>query len=93
VLALQTGKRNDGSGRSKASDSASDQDSEDPAQSSSAYVARIALADTSIDTEQGRLPLEPGMAVTAEIKTGQRRVIDYLISPLLRYRHEGLRER
>jgi hemolysin D len=33
------------------------------------------------------------MTVTAEIKTGQRRVISYLLSPLLRYHHEGLRER
>jgi hemolysin D len=33
------------------------------------------------------------MSVTAEIKTGRRRVIEYLLSPLLRYKHEGLRER
>ena len=28
-----------------------------------------------------------------EIKTGQRRVIEYLLSPLLRYRHEAIREK
>jgi hemolysin D len=37
--------------------------------------------------------LSPGMAVTVEIKTGSRRVISYLLSPLVRYRHESLRER
>jgi hemolysin D len=37
--------------------------------------------------------LAPGMAVTVEIKTGQRRLIEYLLSPLLRYGHESLRER
>jgi hemolysin D len=37
--------------------------------------------------------LAPGMAVTVEIKTGQRRIIEYLMSPLLRYRQESLRER
>jgi hemolysin D len=37
--------------------------------------------------------LTPGMAVTIEIKTGQRRVIEYLLSPLLRYKQESLRER
>ena len=37
--------------------------------------------------------LSPGMAVTVEIKTGTRRVIEYLMSPLLRYRQESLRER
>jgi hemolysin D len=60
---------------------------------SSAYVARVSLGETVVQTELGALPLEPGMAVTAEIKTGRRRVIDYLLSPLLRYHHEGLRER
>jgi hypothetical protein len=33
------------------------------------------------------------MAVTVEIKTGSRTVISYLLSPLLRYKHESLRER
>ena len=34
--------------------------------------------------------LSPGMAVTAEIKTGRRSVISYLLSPLQRYVHEGI---
>jgi len=33
------------------------------------------------------------MAVTVEIKTGSRRMLSYLLSPLLRYRQETLRER
>lgn len=33
------------------------------------------------------------MAVTAEIKTGERRVIEYFLSPLLQYKDESLRER
>lgn len=33
------------------------------------------------------------MAVTAEIKTGQRRIIEYLLSRLLRYSHDAGRER
>jgi hemolysin D len=37
--------------------------------------------------------LSPGMAVTVEIKTGSRTILSYLLSPLLRYRHEILRER
>jgi membrane fusion protein, hemolysin D len=59
----------------------------------SAYVARISLAETWVETEQGPLALEPGMTVMAEIKTGQRRVISYVLSPFMRYRHEALRER
>jgi hypothetical protein len=40
-----------------------------------------------------RLPFQPDMAVTAEIKTGRRSVISYLLSPLQRYVHDGIRER
>jgi hemolysin D len=58
-----------------------------------AYVAHVALSETGIATENGFTPLEPGMAVTAEITTGQGRFISYLLSPLLRYKQEGLRER
>jgi hemolysin D len=34
-----------------------------------------------------------GMSVTADIRTGERRLIEYFIAPLLRYRQEALRER
>ena len=37
--------------------------------------------------------LSPGMAVTVEIKTGSRRIISYLLSPLQRYRADILHER
>ena len=37
--------------------------------------------------------LDTGMAVTAEIKTGSRTVLSYLLSPLMRYRHGSLRGR
>ena len=37
--------------------------------------------------------LSPGMAVTVEINTGSRTMLSYLLSPLLRYRQETLRER
>ncbi|WP_181040187.1 hypothetical protein [Paremcibacter congregatus] len=37
--------------------------------------------------------LSPGMSVTAEVKTGKRRLIEFLLSPLLRYKDESLRER
>jgi hemolysin D len=57
------------------------------------YVAHIAVEQAGIETEQGFTKLEAGMAVTAEIKTGRRRVIEYLLSPLLRYKHEAWRER
>jgi hemolysin D len=33
------------------------------------------------------------MSVQVEIKTGTRRLIEYILSPLLRHRHESLNER
>ena len=57
------------------------------------YMARIALDQTQMQVDGKRVNLSPGMAVTAEIKTGSRRVIEYLLSPLLRYKHDSLTER
>jgi len=48
---------------------------------------------TQIEVEGRMVDLAPGMVVTVEIKTGQRRIIEFLLSPLLRYRQESLRER
>jgi membrane fusion protein, hemolysin D len=47
----------------------------------------------TIQVEGKQVPLSPGMAVTVEIKTGKRRVIEYLLSPLLKSVQESLRER
>jgi hemolysin D len=57
------------------------------------FPATLALAQTGIDVDGKRIRLSPGMSVTAEIKTGKRRVIDYLLSPVQRAGSESLRER
>jgi len=57
------------------------------------YAARISLDTTQMQIEDKLVNLAPGMAVTVEIKTNQRRVIEFLLSPLLRYKQESLRER
>ena len=57
------------------------------------YPARVRLAADEIDIDGKRVAITPGMAVSAEIITGDRRVIDFLLSPILRYRHESARER
>jgi hemolysin D len=46
-----------------------------------------------MEIDERMVPLEPGMAVTAEIKTGSRHIIEYLLSPLLRHKQLALRER
>jgi hemolysin D len=57
------------------------------------YSARISLDRTAMQIDDEMVKLSPGMAVTVEIKTGSRKILDYLLSPLLRYRQEMLRER
>jgi hemolysin D len=57
------------------------------------YAARVSLDRTQMQIDGRLVKLAPGMAVTVEIKTGSRRVIDYLLSPLLRYKQASLRER
>jgi hemolysin D len=57
------------------------------------YAARISLAQTQMQVEDRLVNLSPGMAVTVEIETGSRRIVSYLLSPLLKYKQEALRER
>jgi hemolysin D len=57
------------------------------------YQARVRLARATMQVEGKWVNLSPGMAVTVEIKTGTRRVIEYFLSPFLQYRDESLRER
>jgi hemolysin D len=54
---------------------------------------RVTLDRTQIQVEDTLANLSPGMAITAEIKTGSRAVISYLLSPLLRYAHDSMHER
>jgi hemolysin D len=57
------------------------------------YPATLTLSRKDMMIDGKRLRLSPGMNVTAEIKTGHRRVIDYLLSPVQRASNESLRER
>jgi hemolysin D len=57
------------------------------------YAARVSLDRTQMQIDDNLVNLTPGMAVTVEIKTGSRTVLSYLLSPLMRYRQESLRER
>ena len=57
------------------------------------FPARIRLDSDTLIVEGKPVRLSAGMAVSAEIKTGRRRVIDYLLSPLQQYQSEAMRER
>lgn len=57
------------------------------------YPVRVKLAHPWISIGGKRTALEPGLTATAEIKTGDRRIIEYLLSPLVRRVKEAGRER
>ena len=62
-------------------------------QSGLIFTARVLLDESSIRIDEKMIPLSPGMAVTVEVKTGTRKLIEYVLSPLLRYADESVRER
>jgi hemolysin D len=57
------------------------------------YAARIKLKRSSISVNGRTVMLAPGLAVQGEIKTGKRRIIDFILSPLARRVDEAGRER
>src|SRR5262249_47388957 len=65
----------------------------DPRAAAPAYVARIALVRTEMVGAGSPGPLGPGRPVTAEIRTGSRSILDYLLSPIARRTQESLHER
>lgn len=57
------------------------------------YVTRIRLNRRTILVRGRNQIIGPGLAAQAEIKTGERRIIDYLLSPIARTMDEAGRER
>ena len=57
------------------------------------FPAVLSLGQSSINVDGKRIALSPGMNVTAEIKTGKRRVIEYLLSPVQKTVTESMGER
>lgn len=57
------------------------------------YPVRLLLDRDSVEVQGRPVRLSPGMNLQAEIMTGQRRVIEFLLSPLQRTLDESLRER
>jgi len=57
------------------------------------FAVMLKPDETSILADGRRVPLSPGMAVTTEIKTGSRRILEYVFSPLVETAEEALHER
>jgi len=59
------------------------------------FPVRILLSGTEMPNKVNgrRGAVAPGMTVTADISIGKRRVLEYFLAPILRYKEESLRER
>ena len=90
---------NDAISRDKPQDKSTDKpqgaeaSSSEPKGQELSYAARVSLDRGQMQVEEKVVNLSPGMAVTVEIKTGSRSILSYLLSPLVRYKQESLRER
>ena len=74
--------------------SASRRDSDSDASSASnGYRARIALASQSLVFDRAALPFASGMQVAAEIRLGERSLLEYVLAPVRKAWHEAARER
>lgn len=57
------------------------------------FPARVKLDSDTLEIDGTKVRISAGMGVSAEIKTGRRRVIDYLLSPLRTHVDAAMRER
>jgi hemolysin D len=57
------------------------------------YSARVTLDRTTMNIDGKQVNLTPGMAATVEIKTCKRKLIKFLLSPLMKMTDEAGRER
>jgi HlyD family secretion protein/hemolysin D len=57
------------------------------------YTVHIAIVSGDFNVDGRTAPLLPGMSAKAEILTGKRRIIDFLLAPLREHAHDALRER
>ncbi len=57
------------------------------------YLVRVRTERSYLGTEKEPLPIIPGMMATADIVTGKKSVLSYLMKPILRAKQSALRER
>ncbi|MCF2825737.1 HlyD family type I secretion periplasmic adaptor subunit [Pseudoalteromonas sp. L23] len=57
------------------------------------FPVKVAINQQTIQIDGRVVPLSAGMSVSAEVKTGQRRIIEFLLSPVVQHLDEGARER
>jgi hemolysin D len=84
--AVPVGQRND-------SNTAPTQTSDATQPGQAVFPARLQMAANNMLVDGKHIKIGAGLNVTAEIKTGRRRVIEYLLSPIRQQTGESLHER
>lgn len=57
------------------------------------YGMRLLMEENRLIVNGKETKLMPGMAVTAEMQTGKRRIIEFFLAPLMQHGKESIRER
>jgi len=57
------------------------------------YAVKLVLSRPVLQVEGEAVPITPGMSGSVEIKTGSRRMIEYVLSPLVQHVRESFNER
>ncbi len=57
------------------------------------FLVKVATDKNYLGTKEGDLPISPGMQASADIETGKRSVMDYLVRPVLKIRYEAFHEK
>lgn len=57
------------------------------------FRVRVRLDRETVDVHGESVRIAPGMASTVEVRTGQRRILEYFLTPFLQYASESLQER
>ena len=64
-----------------------------PDEFTAGYLARIALTRPFLDIDGAIVALRPGMHAAVDIRTGRRRMLEYVLAPLVAYGSNAFRER
>lgn len=57
------------------------------------FLVKIRTEHNYLGKQAGSYPITPGMQATAEIHTGSKTVMEYLLKPVIKITHESFRER
>ncbi|MBI3754417.1 MAG: HlyD family type I secretion periplasmic adaptor subunit, partial [Deltaproteobacteria bacterium] len=54
------------------------------------YKMKVAMERQSIRVDGRETAIVPGMTLSVEVKTGKRRIIEFFLSPIVKYTKESL---